>query len=115
MGYCLIPSTKAQKMLMLVSKGGEGKSRVGIVLSALLGTNMYNGSTAKVETSPFARADLEYGLLLVDDDMKMERNFCVPEPSSTPQARSNRSLYVSIRMRAETGSARDSFAWSSLF
>ena len=48
------------------------KSRVGIVLSALLGTNMYNGSIAKVETSPFARADLEYGLLLVDDDMKME-------------------------------------------
>ena len=59
-------------MLMLVGKGGEGKSRVGIVLSALLGTNMYNGSIAKVETSPFARADLEYGLLLVDDDMKME-------------------------------------------
>jgi len=72
MGYCLIPSTKAQKMLMLVGKGGEGKSRVGIVLSALLGTNMYSGSIAKVETSPFARADLEYDLLLVDDDMKME-------------------------------------------
>ena len=72
MGYCLIPSTKAQKMLMLVGKGGEGKSRVGIVLSALLGANMYNGSIAKVETSPFARADLEYGLLMVDDDMKME-------------------------------------------
>ncbi len=72
MGYCLIPSTKAQKMLMLVGKGGEGKSRIGIVLSALLGSNMYSGSIAKVETSPFARADLEYGLLLVDDDMKME-------------------------------------------
>ena len=72
MGYCLIPCTKAQKMLMLVGKGGEGKSRVGIVLSALLGTNMYSGSIAKVETSPFARADLEYDLLLVDDDMKME-------------------------------------------
>ena len=72
MGYCLIPSTKAQKMLMLVGKGGEGKSRIGIVLSAMLGTNMYSGSIAKVETSPFARAELEYGLLLVDDDMKME-------------------------------------------
>ena len=72
MGYCLIPSTKAQKMLMLVGKGGEGKSRVGIVLSAMLGTNMYSGSIAKVETNPFARADLEYGLLMVDDDMKME-------------------------------------------
>ena len=72
MGYCLIPSTRAQKMLMLVGKGGEGKSRVGIVLSALLGVSMYTGSIAKVETSPFARADLEHELLLVDDDMKME-------------------------------------------
>ena len=72
MGYCLIPSTRAQKMLLLVGKGGEGKSRVGIVLSAMLGTNMYSGSIAKVETNPFARADLEYGLLMVDDDMKME-------------------------------------------
>ena len=72
MGYCLIPCSKAQKMLMLVGKGGEGKSRIGIVLSALLGANMNTGSIAKVETSPFARADLEYELLLVDDDMKME-------------------------------------------
>lgn len=72
LGYCLIPSTKGQKMLLLVGKGGEGKSRVGIVLQALLGSNMKTGSIAKVENSPFARADLQNMLVMVDDDMKME-------------------------------------------
>lgn len=72
MGYCLIPSTKGQKMLIITGRGGEGKSRLGLVLRALLGQNMNTGSIAKVETSPFARADLEHQLLLVDDDMKLE-------------------------------------------
>ena len=71
-GYCFIPSTKGQKMLILTGKGGEGKSRIGLVLHALLGSNMNTGSIAKVETSPFARADLEHELLMVDDDMKLE-------------------------------------------
>ena len=72
MGYCLLPTTKGQKLLMLIGRGGEGKSRIGLVLRALLGTNMATGSMAKVETSRFARADLEHIHLLVDDDMKME-------------------------------------------
>ena len=71
-GYCFIPSAKGQKMLMLTGKGGEGKSRIGVVLRALLGTNMKTGSVAKVETSNFARADLEHELLMLDDDMKLE-------------------------------------------
>ena len=71
-GYCLIPSTRGQKMLLLTGKGGEGKSRVGIVLQSLLGGNMKTGSISKVENSPFARADLQNMLVMVDDDMKME-------------------------------------------
>lgn len=72
MGYCLIPSTKGQKMLIITGRGGEGKSRLGLVLRALLEQNMNTGSIAKVETNPFARADLEHELLMVDDDMKLE-------------------------------------------
>ncbi len=71
-GYCLIPSTKGQKMLILTGRGGEGKSRIGLVLKALLGDNMNTGSISKVETNSFARADLEHTLLMVDDDMKLE-------------------------------------------
>ena len=71
-GYCLIPSTRGQKMLLLTGKGGEGKSRVGVVLQSLMGSNMKTGSISKVENSPFARADLQNMLVMVDDDMKME-------------------------------------------
>ena len=72
MGYCLIPSTKAQQMLFLIGNGGEGKSRIGLVMHALLGNNMNTGSVAKIETSNFARADQQFKYLLVDDDMKLE-------------------------------------------
>ena len=72
LGYCLLPITYGQKMLMIIGQGGEGKSRIGVVMKALLGDNMNQGSIAKVETSPFARADLENALLMVDDDLKME-------------------------------------------
>lgn len=72
MGYCLLPTNKGQKMLLITGKGGEGKSRIGIVMKALMGCNMKTGSIAKVESSPFARADLEHLLVMVDDDMKME-------------------------------------------
>ena len=72
MGYCLIPTTKAQKMLMLVGKGGESKSRIGVVMRAIFGDSMVNGNLTKVETNRFARADLEHVLVMVDDDMKLE-------------------------------------------
>ena len=72
MGYCLVPSTRAQKMLLIIGEGGEGKSRIGTVMHALLGKAMCTGSLAKVEQNPFARADLEHRLLMVDDDLKLE-------------------------------------------
>ena len=59
-------------MMLLKGNGGEGKSRIGVVMQAMLGANLKNGSIAKVERSPFARADLEHELVMVDDDMKME-------------------------------------------
>ena len=72
LGYCLLPVTKAQKMLLMVGKGGEGKSRVGLIFREIFGGSMNTGSLQKVETNRFARADLEYKLVLVDDDMRME-------------------------------------------
>jgi len=79
LGYCLIPSTKGQKMMLIVGKGGEGKSRIGLVLKRLMGDAASNGSVQKVENNRFARADLERRLLMIDDDMDMNalpfRNF----------------------------------------
>ena len=72
LGYCLIPTNRGQVMMLLKGNGGEGKSRIGVVMQKMLGSNLKNGSIAKVERSPFARADLEHELLMVDDDMKLE-------------------------------------------
>ena len=71
LGYCLIPSTKGQKMLMLIGKGGEGKSRIGLVMRSILGDSMNTTSIQKIENNRFSRADLESKLLMVDDDMDM--------------------------------------------
>lgn len=72
MGYCLIPTTIAQKMLIITGQGGEGKSRIGVVMRAMLGDCMSHGSLNKVEMNPFAKADLQHKLLMVDDDLRME-------------------------------------------
>mgnify|MGYP000010849456 FL=1 len=71
LGYCLLPTTTGQKMLMLIGKGGEGKSRIGLVMRSLLGDSMNTTNIQKVESNRFSRADLENKLLMVDDDMDM--------------------------------------------
>ena len=71
-GYCLIPSNKGQRMMVIKGNGGEGKSQIGSMLSAIFGTNMKDGSIGKISENRFARADLEHILLCVDDDMRME-------------------------------------------
>lgn len=49
MGYMLLPTTKAQKMMLIIGKGGEGKSRIGLALTELFGNNMYSCSLQKIE------------------------------------------------------------------
>lgn len=70
--YCLIPSNKGQRMMVIKGSGGEGKSQIGAVMSAMFGGNMKDGSIGKISENRFARADLEHILLCVDDDMRME-------------------------------------------
>jgi putative DNA primase/helicase len=71
-GYCLIPSNKGQRMMVIKGGGGEGKSQIGAVLNQMLGCNVKDGSIGKISENRFARADLEHILLCVDDDMRME-------------------------------------------
>lgn len=71
-GYCLIPSNKGQRMMVIKGNGGEGKSQIGAVLEKMFGSNMKDGSIGKISENRFARADLEHILLCVDDDMRME-------------------------------------------
>ena len=72
MGYAFIPCNRAQAMLLIIGHGGEGKSRIALVLRALLGDNMNMCSIQKLATDRFSRADQEGKLLMVDDDMKTD-------------------------------------------
>lgn len=48
----LIPSTKAQKMLVMTGKGGEGESRIGLLLKKLFGKPLTpNPSSASKRTA----------------------------------------------------------------
>ena len=72
MGYTLLPSNKGQKMMIIIGNGGEGKSRIALVLRSLHGDNMNLYSIQKLATDKFARADQVGKLLMVDDDMKTD-------------------------------------------
>ena len=48
-GYCLVPTTIAQKALIMTGKGGEGKSVVGEVLQSLFKNSMVQGELHKLQ------------------------------------------------------------------
>ena len=72
MGYTFIPTNRAQVMMIIIGNGGEGKSRIALILRALHGDNMNLYSIQKLATDRFARADQQGKLLMVDDDMKTD-------------------------------------------
>lgn len=57
-GYCLIPSNKGQRMMVIKGNGGEGKTQIGTTLESIFGTNMKDGSIGKISENRFARAIL---------------------------------------------------------
>ena len=71
LGYLLIPSTKGQKMMFIIGQGGEGKSRIAVVLREIFGQNMVTGNFQRIETDRFFRYNLKDKLLMLDDDTQM--------------------------------------------
>jgi len=69
-GYCLVPTTIAQKALIMIGKGGEGKSVVGEVLQSLFKTSMVQGELHKLQENRFMMAQLENKLVFYDDDLQ---------------------------------------------
>lgn len=73
LGYCLVPSTKAQKALFLVGEGGSGKSVLGTILQEIIGEAMISiQSTQEFLQDKFKLAELEHALVLYDDDLDSE-------------------------------------------
>lgn len=70
LGYCLVPTTKAQKALFLLGEGGAGKSGLGVILEAILGDAELNiANTQEFLQDKFKLPELEHKLVLYDDDL----------------------------------------------
>lgn len=70
LGYCLIPSTKAQKSLFLVGEAGVGKSGIGVILESILGDAFLGvQNTQEFLADKFKLPELENKLVLYDDDL----------------------------------------------
>jgi len=71
LGYLMIASTKGQVMLSIIGTGGEGKSRIGVVLQEIYKNNMVTGNYQRIESDRFFRYNLMNKLFLMDDDMQL--------------------------------------------
>ena len=71
LSYCLIPSTRGQACLIITSRGGEGKSRLGVLMQNILQSNATPGKVSNLEASKFALASLEHKLLMIDDELDL--------------------------------------------
>ena len=72
LGYCMIPSTKGQAALFIIGNGGEGKSRIGVMIKDLFGSSVHSDSFQRIENDKFERYNLMNKLVLYDDDMQLE-------------------------------------------
>lgn len=71
-GYCLIPDSSQHKFLWLVGAGGNGKSVLLAILTALVGTkNVSHAHLERLEKGP-VRAELEGKLVNISSEMSAE-------------------------------------------
>ena len=108
MGYCLIHSTKAQAMLFITGNGGEGKSRIGVVMYKIFGEAAYFGSMTDLAADKFLKANLVGKMVLIDDDMNLEaikdtsflKSLATAETPITVQAKGKQGIQVKLKCRA---------------
>ena len=106
-GYCLIHSTKGQSMLFIVGNGGEGKSRIGVVLYHIFKEAAYFGSITELAGDKFLKSNLIGKMLLIDDDMNMEglkdtsflKSLATAETPITVQAKGKQGIQVKLNCR----------------
>lgn len=69
MGYCLIPTTKLQQALFIIGQGGEGKSRIGLIMEKIWGNFIVKSKIHKIEKDRFITATMVNSLVFLDDDL----------------------------------------------
>lgn len=108
MGYCLINSTKAQAMLFVVGNGGEGKSRIGVVMYDIFKDSAYFGSIADLAADKFLKSNLIGKSILIDDDMNLNglkdtsflKSLVTSETPLTVQAKGIQGVQVMLSVRS---------------
>lgn len=69
-GYCFLPTNKAQKALLLIGEGGVGKSVISSILRAIFGNAVtVPDSTTEFLREKFKLAELENQLIFYEDDL----------------------------------------------
>jgi len=72
MGYCLVPTTIAQKAMFIIGRGKEGKSVIGDIMRALFADSMVQGELHNLQENRFMLAQLENKLVFYDDDLQTQ-------------------------------------------
>lgn len=72
-GYLLLPNTKLQKAMVLLGRGQEGKSRIGLIFHYLFGGSCVSSSVEYFENNQFAMPRAQNKLVLFQDDLKKEK------------------------------------------
>ncbi len=111
LGYCLLPTTKGQKMLMLIGKGGEGKKPHWSCHALAAGDSMNTTSIQKVESNRFSRADLEKLHRLIGNNYQFSISGKAKENMETVKRSSNNVIeflqsegYIRFRADSEASS-----------
>lgn len=107
MGYCLVHSTKAQAMMFITGNGGEGKSRIGVVMNRIFENAAYYGSITELASDKFLKANLIGKMVLIDDDMNLEglkdtsflKSLATSETPVTVQAKGKQGIQVNLKCR----------------
>ena len=120
LGYCLIPSTKGQKMMLIVGKGGEGKSRIGLTLVGALregevagltpedidfdaangmGTFTVNRSMQRVQKDTLAQVDKGCILRIFPDKLEGSKTSLILKDTKTEA--SCRTIFMTAALREE--------------
>lgn len=72
LGYCLLPNTLAQTSLFITGEGGEGKSRITIMMEHILGANSVVIGDFKGLQDRFSMSSLDNQMLFIDDDLSLD-------------------------------------------
>jgi putative DNA primase/helicase len=69
-GYCLLPTTRGQKCLLLIGDGGIGKSVISDILTSIFGRSLTApNDTQQFLADKFKLAELENQLVFYEDDL----------------------------------------------